>query len=59
MGPGIMALFELGPGPKTLFKLQDGLGPGPRPLFEPGTWDLGYLEEGLSDTRTRILGVRV
>ena len=23
------------------------LGPGPRPLFEPGTWDVGYLEGGL------------
>ena len=23
------------------------LGPGPRSLFEPGTWDLGYLEGGL------------
>ena len=34
LGPGIMAFFELGP--------------GPRPLFEPGTWDLGYLEGGLN-----------
>ena len=75
LGPGIMAFFELGPGPgffkKSLIfgnlgflKIWDlgpdpfwtlgpgimaffELGPGPRPLFEPGTWDLGYLEGGL------------
>ena len=56
MGPGIMAFFgtwdlgpdpfwTLGPGIMAFFEL----GPGPQPLFEPGTWDLGYLEGGLNN----------
>ena len=48
LGPGTGPLFLdfwiLGPGITAFFEL----GPGPRPLFEPGTWDLGYLEGGLT-----------
>ena len=59
MRPGIMAIFEIWDlGPDPFWTLGPGimafleLGPGPRPLFEPGTWDLGYLEGGLSLERS-------
>ena len=53
LGPGIMAFFELGPGPGFLKILDfrksgifENLGPGTGPLLDPGTWDYGLFRAG-------------